>query len=131
MSAQMNQYIIIGTKLGFDEFNEHMKNRYGVDQFGEWPREAIEPYEDSAFEGVHHHKGLCVLYDGRDGMFVVIGHVMLKSENNMPLDNVDFSDYDPTAKGTTQVSGLVECLITEQFGIDNPNISTHLITFYR
>jgi hypothetical protein len=50
--------------------------------FKDWPeRDKLEPYYDSAFEGIHHHNSLCVLFDGMNGKYVAIGHVIAKTQN--------------------------------------------------
>lgn len=67
MSVQCNTYIMWGAVFPFKEFRE----RY--DDF--------ELYQDSAFKGIHHHNGLCVLYDGMNAKYFAIGHVLHKTEN--------------------------------------------------
>ena len=66
MSVQLNTYIMWGVLLPFDEFSE---------------REDFEPYHDSAFKGIHHHDGLCILSDGMNGKYMAIGHVLDKTSN--------------------------------------------------
>src|SRR5690606_21928000 len=67
MSVQMNTYVMWGVLLPFKEFAD---------------REDFEPYMDSAFKGIHHHDGLCVLADGMDGKYMAIGHVLHKTSNH-------------------------------------------------
>jgi len=66
MSTQVNTYVMWGMIFTFDEFKD---------------REDFEPYMDSAFKGIHHHDGLCVLADGMNGEYTVIGHVIDKTAN--------------------------------------------------
>lgn len=67
MSVQRNIYFLRGT---VQPYAMH-KNRY----------EAFEPYLDSAFAGIHHHDGLCVLFDGMNGKYVAFGRVLAKTKN--------------------------------------------------
>jgi len=67
MSVQVNTYIMWGALFPFKEFAD---------------REDFEPYYDSAFKGIHHHNGLCVLADGMDGEYTAIGHVLHKTRNH-------------------------------------------------
>lgn len=73
MSVQCNTYVMWGALLPYKEFRE----RY----------EELEPYMDSAFKAIHHHEGLCVLFDGMCGKYVAIGHVIAKSENGEGFPN--------------------------------------------
>lgn len=71
MSVQSNTYVMCGVVRPYAEF----KDRY----------DELEPYMDNAFKGIHHHDGLCVLFDGMGGKYVAIGRVLAKSENGQGL----------------------------------------------
>lgn len=58
---------MIGATFAYDLF----KDKY----------DDLEPFEDSAFEGIKHHEGLCVLFDGMNGEYVAIGKVLAKSRD--------------------------------------------------
>lgn len=66
MSTQINTYAMVGAILPYD---------------GEL-YDKLEPYMDDAFEGVQHHDGLCVLYDGMNGEYIAVGKVVAKSANH-------------------------------------------------
>lgn len=67
MSVQCNTYVMIGALFPYEAF----KGKY----------EELEPYLDSAFDGIHHHNGICVLFDGMNGKYVAVGKVLAKTEN--------------------------------------------------
>lgn len=72
MSVQVNTYVLRGAMLGYEQLIER--------------HEALEPYLDDPFEGIHHHDGLCVLIDGMSGEYVAIGHVIAKSRDGAQFD---------------------------------------------
>ena len=74
MSVQMNTYVLRGAMLPCDLFR------------GDEGHAKLEPYMDSAFEGINHYEGLCVLYDGMSSKYVAIGQVLAKSENGQGFD---------------------------------------------
>ena len=73
MSTQINTYVIFGVELPYKPFE-------GRDDF--------EPYTDSPFKGIEHHKGLCVLEDGMNGEYIIIGRVLAKTANNDHFNGV-------------------------------------------
>lgn len=75
MSVQCNTYVMQGVLFMHDDM-ESVKPLC----------KKFEPYEDSAFEGIKHHEGLCVLYDGMNGKYVAIGRVLAKTENDQGFD---------------------------------------------
>lgn len=66
MSVQSNTYVMAGVKLPFDHFSDEQ-------------REAMDDYRDSAYHGIQHHNGLCVVDDGMCGEYTFIGRVLAKS----------------------------------------------------
>jgi hypothetical protein len=68
MSVQANTYAMIGAILPFADNFDLVKR--------------LEPYMDSGFKGIHHHNGLCVLFDGMNGDYIAVGRVVAKSANN-------------------------------------------------
>jgi hypothetical protein len=72
MSVQMNTYVLIGDVFDYAK----LKDRY----------DELEPYMDDAFYGIHHHKGLCVIYDGMNGRYVAIGRVLAKTRDGEGFD---------------------------------------------
>lgn len=67
MSTQANTYAIIGAVLPYDAV--------GGDNY-----DKFEPYFDNAFDGIHHHDGLCILGDGMNGEYAIVGKVIAKSD---------------------------------------------------
>lgn len=81
----MNTYVMWGVLLPFKEFAD---------------REDFEAYTDSAFKGIHHHNGLCILDDGMNGKYMAIGHVLEKTPNHegfnepIPLQGFPILSFD-------------------------------------
>ena len=77
MSTQVNTYVMYGCLLDYAE----TKARH---EGGVWDK--IEPYTDNAFKPeVNPKDGLTVLYDGMDGRYIAIGHVIAKTDNHQSL----------------------------------------------
>lgn len=77
MSVQHNTYIVWGAKFDYTEDDDK-----------------LDPYHDNAFQGIHHHNGVCVLSDGYDGKYTVIGRVLAKTDGTgmFNCDPIDVSD---------------------------------------
>ena len=73
MSVQCNTYVMIGASFPYDFFGDD-------DMY-----EKLEPYMDSAFKGIHHHNGICILSDGMNGEYFVVGRVLAKSADHQGL----------------------------------------------
>lgn len=69
MSVQHNTYVIRGAIYPFP-----------MDYDNDSKYEKLEPYMDNAFKGIHHHDGICILYDGMNGKYVILGRVDVKSD---------------------------------------------------
>ena len=111
MSVQCNTYILRGALLPYADF----KDRY----------DDLEPYMDSAFKGVHHHNGLCVIYDGMNGKYVAIGRVLAKTENHQGFD-APFTVSPATDHEDDMLRALVGSLARREV-----EIGTHIISHYR
>jgi hypothetical protein len=72
MSTQCNTYVMVGAVLPYESF----EGKY----------DHLEPYLDNPFRGVHHHNGICVLFDGMCGKYVAVGKVVAKSGNWQGFD---------------------------------------------
>ncbi|EKS37805.1 hypothetical protein [Afipia clevelandensis] len=70
MSVQCNTYVLIGTSFPYDTFSED-------DMY-----EKLEPFMDNPFKGIHHHNGICILSDGMNGEYFIVGRVLAKSANH-------------------------------------------------
>jgi len=68
MSTQLNHYVIFGEVFPYDE----LKGSY----------DKLEAYMDSAFEPRRNLNNLCVLFDGMDGEYVVVGYAVEKTKNH-------------------------------------------------
>lgn len=97
MSVQCNTYVMIGALFPYSELFENQYDR-------------LEPYTDSAFKGIHHHNGLCVLPDGMNGEYVAIGKVLAKSENYQGFNAPVLIEF-----GRAQIAEVGR-LLTKEFG---------------
>lgn len=113
MSVQVNTYVLCGVKLPFRECEDD--NAY----------EKLETYLDSAFEGIHHHNGLCVVDDGMNGNYTFIGRVLAKTKNYEHF-------YDPVSTDISELEKeLISNLISAQFDIEKPDIKIWVFSHYR
>jgi serine/threonine protein phosphatase PrpC len=116
MSSQTNTYVMVGSMLPYDRLDvEH---------------DDIEAYRDSAYKGVHHHNGLCVIADGMGGKYIAVGRILAKTDDqngnygfNEPIDLDDLSRVELRIE--------VEKLISEHFGIEDPDVRDWVFTNYR
>ena len=111
MSVQCNTYVMLGTVLPY----ESLKDDY----------EKFEPYTDSAFKGIHHYNGLCIMFDGMDGEYVAIGEVLSKSENWRGLEGFIYPKLTPKKRKA------IAKKITGLFGIGDPDVSVVIFSHYR
>ena len=72
MGVELNTYVILGALIDYEEHED----RY--DDF--------EPYIDSAFKGIEHKDGLCVIFDGMNGDYIFIGKVIAKTGLHVGFD---------------------------------------------
>lgn len=110
MSTQVNTYVMCGVKLPYDK----------EDHF-----ETLEVYYDSAFQGVHHYKGLCIVDDGMSGEYMFIGRVLAKTKDHQHFDV-------PMAVSISELEKeLIASLIETQFGIKEPAVQVWVFSHYR
>lgn len=112
MSVQVNTYIAFGAMMPFSTLNEDEYDTY-------------EPYMDSAFKGIHHHNGLCVIRDGMNGEYVFIGRVLAKSRVHEHFDQAMTPEVTPTEME------LIGNLIASQFDIAKPEVKLWIFSHYR
>ena len=124
MSVQVNTYVILGVKLSCD-WNK-------PDNFDELSLERQEELEclyedfyDDAFKGIHHHRGLCMLDDGMNGKYTIIGRVYAKT------DEGEYFDKPFSIEVTKDQIELVSSLIISNFGIQNPDVKLWIVSHYR
>ncbi|EOC0210454.1 hypothetical protein ACMZJR_002845 [Cronobacter turicensis] len=113
MSVQVNTYVLCGVKLPFIKCEDD-------DAF-----EKIEPYLDSAFEGIHHHNGLCVIDDGMNGNYAFIGRVLAKTQNYEHFDEPVSTEISELEKE------LIASLVSAQFNIERPEVKVWVFSHYR
>jgi len=85
-----------------------------------------EAYCDSPFKGIQMRNGLGVLYDGMNGKYIMIGMVLQKSEEGVPIDGpLEIPAYEDGLRL------IIAENITKQFEIKSPQVKTWLVTHYR
>lgn len=117
MGVQSNTYIMVGVMLPGDYFTEEL-------------RETCEAYYDSAYKGIHHHQGLCILDDPMAAKFIAIGRVLAKSDDQNGNYGFD-KPFDATAAMTPDLHQEVQELLREQFSIPTPDVRVWVFTHYR
>jgi hypothetical protein len=114
MSVQSNTYVIVGVKLEYEHFSEEQEE------------DLLEPYKDSAYSGIHHHNGLCVISDGMSGNYIIAGRVLAKSVDERG-EGIDMTECDTSPELFAEVAGL----LTEHLSIENPEVQVLAFTHYR
>lgn len=113
MSTQTNTYAVIGAILPYD--------LVGGDNY-----DKFEPYFDSAFEGIHHHDGICIISDGMNGDYAVVGKVLAKSDEYGHLEKPVVFDPIPNDENLA-LKQKIEALFPDQ----SVEIRAIALTHYR
>lgn len=121
MSVQVNTYVIIGYKFEYSEFNERYKGDPGYD--------LISNIEDTAFEGINNKNGLTVLFDGMNGEYVIVGHVLEKTREDQHFNKV--IEIDSSSKMSEMVTGLLNLYFKEDDYFLQEEIKTYVVSHYR
>jgi hypothetical protein len=108
MSVSNNTYVIVGKRLGHKEFQEILQSRE-IDP---------EPYEDELSGDIKHHNGLCLLNDGFNGQYAIIGRVLAKSCQDEGLQTPYVIDFYNLFTSDDCITRQVIDALREQFGID-------------
>jgi len=111
MSVQQNHYEIIGAKFGYNEFHKELMAAKGLTE--EEVEDLLDDYHDSAFKGIQHHNGLCIICDGMNGEYVYVGHILQKSGNYGRIGEFKSQGKNPSAKA-------VRKMMVDQLGLDRP-----------
>ncbi|HCF6944052.1 TPA: hypothetical protein NIJ01_006300 [Pseudomonas aeruginosa] len=114
MSVQSNTYVLVGVKLDYDHFAE--------EEFDE-----LEIYRDSAYNGICHHNGLCLIDDGMGGEYCFIGRVLAKSIDE---NGEGICPTDCTTDGSIVVAEVAD-LLKQHFCLDEPDVRVWAFTHYR
>jgi len=109
MSVQCNTYVMIGAVLP-----------YNGDSY-----DTLEPYMDSAFEGIKHEDGICVIFDGMNGKYIAIGEVLAKAADWQGFPG--FCKPKLTASKKKKIAEKIKTLT----GVDNPTVETLVFSHYR
>ena len=66
-----------GIRLDYDNYKSKWAGADNEEGYGR-----LEPYMDSAFEGIKHKDGMCCIYDGMCGEYIFIGRVLAKTKDH-------------------------------------------------
>lgn len=113
MSTQINQYLIYGAKLNYDE---HVKSDEDYEKF--------EPFGDNAFNDEINPNGLHCLFDGMGGEYIYIGECLAKSSNH------EFIDSFEIPKLKKKFKERIKEKVKMKLGIEL-EMSLHFVTHYR
>lgn len=113
MSTQVNQYLIYGAKLKYDD---HIKNDDDYEKFNK--------FEDNAFKPDKNNNGLHCLIDGMSGDYIYIGDCLAKSENHEMLESFEMPERNNTYKAR------IRELVKMELGID-VEMGFHMVTHWR
>jgi hypothetical protein len=110
MSTAINQYFMYGILVPFTWYKEWEK------ETGKDFHETFEKYLEESHDNrlVYNEEGIFCLFDGRDGRFIIIGQVLLKSNdddllgNDEPISIPKFDIVDEL---------LIQASIEEHFGL--------------
>lgn len=108
MSTQVNTYVILGVRLPY------VNDTY----------EKYEKYMDDAFNP--RQQGLVVLYDGRDGRYIIIGHVVAVTDEGGSFDDV--IEIEPPKE---KLLKSIAAEIKAHFGLENQKIKYYVTSLYR
>jgi len=88
--------------------------------------EQYEPYMASAFGGIKHYKGLCVLYDDMGSEYIYVGKVKAKTKMHESFDKV--LELSVTEEEIEEVIYLIE----ENFNkkVEKEDIKLRVIPHY-
>ena len=91
MGSTVNQYLMLGIRLGYDEADQLMKA-----QHGEQASDVQEKYEDNGYEeGIGHFEGVSLIADGMNGEYMFFGIIKKKTRADDWLENVSIERPKP------------------------------------
>ena len=123
MSVQVNHNVVHGLMMSYKTARVELGTALGITQNEIY--EALEPYEDSAYEGIKHHDGLCVIADGMNGKYFFVGRVLAKSDVHEGFDEpIEIPSLD------TAGDDVLKALIKEKLGLVG-EIKSYVFSHYR
>ena len=125
MSVQCNHYFMVGCKFDYRDFFNRLKKSKPewFDEDDEIVMSFYDTYLDSAFSGISHHNGICVLLDGMGEEYVYVGNVYQKS-----YDFGILSDY--VSNDRLSIDDVCS-KISKEFGFDDFKCDFYAFSHYR
>jgi hypothetical protein len=132
MSVKLNTYICIGCMFDYKEWKKELEDK--MESEVQYKREfmafdIMEPYFDSAYEGIHHKDDLCILSDGMNGEFVFVGRVFHKTECYQHFGEP--VDATKIWKENKHLRKEIPQQIEETFKVKAPKAKLYIIPYYR
>ena len=135
MSTQINQYLIHGIRLPYKwskDWELHAND--GIDAWNPERRSFYETFaayhRDSAYEDEWPMKdGITMLFDGRDGRWIFIGHCMAKAKEGDLLGESEPLVIAPEPL-PSPVREFMQAEIKRVFGVEG-QWNTYLVTQFR
>lgn len=129
MSVQVNTYVLIGVVLGYEAAHEAWRNQGRKVSLHDF----LTPYMDSAFDlETNPHENITVLYDGMNGEYIAIGHVIAKTGSWQPFDDPVSCVGDTRTVLTAYVEAINR--LVREIGVepkDRGAFGWHVISHYR
>lgn len=124
MSIQVNHYVVHGLMLPYKEAHDTMLSYGGIEDEDD-AYDFYEPYTDSAYEGIHHHEGLCVLSDGMNRKYFFVGRILTKTDNYEGFDEpIEIPSLDKVG------DDVLKELIKAKLGLEG-EMKSYVISHYR
>ena len=118
MSTKTNTYVRVGVMMPFDDI-------FGD---GDETREKLLPYMDTAYDGIKHHDGLCIVGDGMNGDYAALGRVLAKSDECGHLESPVVVEDLPAAEAATLLGKIAE---VANVPVDSLRLQTLVFCHYR
>ena len=124
MGTQVNQYFMYGISVPYN-WHKEWEEKTGKD-FHDTFEEFMKESTDNRI--VYNKEGIFCLFDGRDGRFIIIGQVLLKSDNENPFlgneEPISVPEFDEIDKI------FIEASVKEHFGLEG-DFHYYFVTKYK
>jgi hypothetical protein len=118
MSTQINQYLIYGVKLDYNEESEKHDEDALFEHF--------ERFTDNSFTDEMNPNGLHCLFDGMNGDYILVGRCLKKSANHEMIEGFTIAPIEPA------MTDMLRSRLKTELGLDvkETDLALHFITHY-
>jgi hypothetical protein len=125
MSVQINQYIILGCKFDYDEFETAYLGEEGNTE------DMLDKYADWRFDAkIVEYNGLSMIFDDMRGEYVYVGKIYAKSADGEYLDSINLDTLNQTEDYRILLKSLINLVFNKTSPIDHFDINLYLVTQY-